>query len=145
VQRDRLGPGPSADAGPLPGFDATPPTQQTQPDWQAEQPQRAIGSYDPINSISIELMSGAELLRADRHVPGGFRVVQGGGLDDLKRERAAPLNLPGDRGAEHGPIKSARSYCVNPYHTQCLFSALSALKYTSTECQMLYLLSAFKC
>ena len=31
VKRDRLGPGPSADAGPLPGFDATPPTHQTQP------------------------------------------------------------------------------------------------------------------
>ena len=31
VQRDRLGPGLSADAGPLPGFDATPPTHQIQP------------------------------------------------------------------------------------------------------------------
>jgi hypothetical protein len=60
------------------------------------------------------LMSGAELLSADRHVPGGFRVVQGGGLDDLQRERAALLSLPGDRGAEHGPIMSARYYCVNP-------------------------------
>ena len=46
-------------------------------------------------------MSGAELLRADRHVPGGFRVVQGGGLDDLQRERATLLSLPGVRGAEH--------------------------------------------
>ena len=59
-------------------------------------------------------MSGAELLRADRRVPGGFSVVQGGGLDDLQRERAALLSLPGVRGAEHGLIMSARYYGVNP-------------------------------
>ena len=40
---------------------------------------------------------------------------------------------------------SGASASARPYHTQCLFSARSAPKYTSTECQMLYWLSAFKC
>ena len=51
---------------------------------------------------------------ADRRVPGGFRVVQRGGIEDLQRERAALLSLPDDRGAEHGLIMSARYYGVNP-------------------------------
>ena len=62
----------------------------------------------------IELMSGAELLRADRRVPGGFRVVRRGGIEDLQRERAALLSLPDDRGAEHCLIISARYDGVNP-------------------------------
>ena len=102
VQRDRLGPGGWVQGlRPMPGHSqaSMPPLQHIRlsPDWHAEQPQRAIGSYDPINRAHVT-MSGAELLsklRADRRVPGGFRVVQGGGLDDLQRERAALLSLPG--------------------------------------------------
>ena len=97
VQHGRLGPGPSADAGPPPGFDATPPTHQTQPRLA-----RSAAAASDRTILSIELLSGAELLSADQAAPGGFRVVQGGGLDDLQRERAALLSLPGDRGAEHG-------------------------------------------
>ena len=59
-------------------------------------------------------MSGAELLRADRRVPGGFRVVQGGGLDDLQRERAALLSLPGAAASRKSMIMSGAIPSMNP-------------------------------
>jgi hypothetical protein len=76
----------------------------------------------------------------------------------LTRARCGPTvrDIPAARAPRLGPAcrcmaGAPASFLWNvnttdaPYHTQCLFSALSALKYTSTECPMLYLLSAFKC
>ena len=53
VQRDRLGPGPSADAGPPQA--SMPPLQHIRfsPDWHAAQPQRAIVSCDTINRAHV--------------------------------------------------------------------------------------------
>ena len=59
-------------------------------------------------------MSGAELLSADQAAPGGFRVVQRGGKDDLQLERAALLSLLGGRDSKPGMNRSARYCGMNP-------------------------------